>query len=59
MIRYLENIIVYSIDLDLKDNPCELTFILPSAKGAEADNEFYSRLSIDSYTVACKNKSIY
>jgi hypothetical protein len=55
----LENIIVYSIDLDLKDNPCELTFIPPSAKGAEADDEFYSRLSIDSYTVACKNKSIY
>ena len=56
MIRYLESIIVHSIDLDLRDDPCEPVFIPPSAKGAEADDEFHSRLSIDSHAVACKKQ---
>jgi hypothetical protein len=58
MICYLVNIIVYSIDLDLRDSPSEPAFILPSTKGAEADNKFCSRLYIDSNIIASK-KYVY
>jgi hypothetical protein len=43
MIHYLESIIVHSIDLDLSESPSEAAFF-PAAKGAEADDEFRSRL---------------
>jgi hypothetical protein len=56
MIHYLESIIVHSIYLDLQNDPGEPAFLLPSAKGAEADDEFHSRLSIDGNTVACKKQ---
>jgi hypothetical protein len=56
MIRYLETIIVHSIDLDLGGGSSEPAFIPPSAKGAEADDEFHSRLFIDSNAIACKKQ---
>ena len=56
MIRYLESIIMHSIDLDLRDGPSELAFIPPSSKGAEADDEFHSRLYIDSNAIASKKQ---
>lgn len=56
MIRYLESIIVHSVDLDIGDGPSELAFIPPSAKKAGTDNEFHSRLSIDSNAVAFKKQ---
>lgn len=58
MIHYLESIIVHSIHLDLQNDPGEPAFLPPSAKGAEADDKFYPRLSIDGNAVACK-KQIY
>lgn len=56
MIHYLESIIVHSIHLDLQNDPGEPAFLPPSAKGAEADDEFHSRLSIDGNAVACKKQ---
>ena len=58
MIYYLESIIMYSIDLGLENDPSEPAFVPPSANGAETDDEFYSRLSVDSNAVSCK-KQIY
>jgi hypothetical protein len=57
MIRYLQSIIVHGIDLDVHGGPnVEPAFIPPSIKGAEADDEFHSRLSTDSNAVACKKQ---
>jgi hypothetical protein len=54
--RRVRRIIVHSIDLDLRDGPSKPGFIPPSTKGAEADDEFHSRLSIDSNTIAYKKQ---
>jgi hypothetical protein len=57
MVRYLESVIVHSIDLDINGGPnVEPAFIPPSTKGAEADDEFHSRLSVDSNSIACKKQ---
>jgi hypothetical protein len=53
MIRYLETIIVQSIDLDIDGRlNSELEIVPPSAKNAETDHEFHVRLSIDGNTIA-------
>jgi hypothetical protein len=55
MIRYLESIIVESIDLGSDDTEkIGLDNITPSAKGEESDHEFHERLSADSNAVASK-----
>jgi hypothetical protein len=56
MIRYLESIIVHSIDSDVEGVPNEPAFIPPSARTAETDDEFHSRLSADSNAIACKKQ---
>lgn len=59
MIRYLESVIIQSIDLDVDGSPyVEPAFLPPSIKGAETDHEFHSRLFTDSNTIAC-NKRLY
>jgi hypothetical protein len=55
MIRYLESIIVESIDLGSDDSPpIGLEPMTPSAKGQESDHEFHERLVADSNAVAYK-----
>jgi len=56
MIRYLESVIVHSIDSDVEGGPNEPAFIPPSAGTAETDDEFHSRLSADSNAIACKKQ---
>src|SRR6266516_7352760 len=57
MIRYLETVIVQSIDLDIDSRPnVEPGIVPPSAKNAETDHEFHVKLSIDSNAVACKKQ---
>jgi len=57
MIRYLETIIVQSIDLGVDGRPTvEPGIVPPSAKTPETDDEFHIKLSIDSNAVACKRQ---
>jgi hypothetical protein len=57
MIRYLESVIMHSICLDIPPGPnTEPACIPPSAKEEEADDEFHSRLSMDSNAIACKKQ---
>ena len=57
IIRYLESIIVHSIDSYTNDNaevgPADLP---PSSKGQESDDDFYMRLATDSNAVAQKTQ---
>ena len=57
VIRYLEAIIIQSIDLNV-DTPAEIDLLdtPPSTKCPETDDEFYVRLSADSNAVACKKQ---
>jgi len=57
MVRYIESVVVHSIDLDGTSGPnVEPAFAPPSAKGAEADDEFHSRLSVDSNSIAYRKQ---
>ena len=55
MIRYLETIIIQSIDLGTANHPIlDLLDMPPSAKNPETDYEFYIKLSTNSNAVASK-----
>jgi hypothetical protein len=57
MIRYLESVIVQSLDLDVDSNTnVEPGVMPPSTKVPETDDEFHVRLSNDSYAVASKKQ---
>lgn len=59
IVQYLESVVVHSIDLDSTRRPnIKPALASPSSKGAEANNKFHSRLSIDSNLVA-RRKQIY
>jgi hypothetical protein len=57
VIRYLESIIVQSINADI-DSSTELgpTSTPPSSKGLDSDYEFHQKLAVDSNTVASKSQ---
>jgi hypothetical protein len=57
MIRYLETVIVQSIDLGV--NGCatiEPEIMPPSSKNAETNDDFYAKLYTNSNAVACKRQ---
>lgn len=57
MIRYLETVIVQSIEVGLDGCPTmEPETMPPSSKTPETDNEFCARLGTDSNAVACKKQ---
>ena len=57
MIRYLESIIMQSIDSDISDHPePNLPNMPPSATNLETDYEFHIKLSADSNAVASKKQ---
>ncbi|KAH6664042.1 hypothetical protein B0J14DRAFT_569991 [Halenospora varia] len=57
MIRYLESIIVQSLDLDIDSRTnVEPEVMPPSTKVPETDDEFHVRLFTDSYAVASKKQ---
>jgi hypothetical protein len=57
MIRYVESIIVQSLDLDVDSRTIvEPEVMPPSTKVRETDDEFHVRLSADNYAVASKKQ---
>jgi hypothetical protein len=57
LIRYLESIIVQSINLDVDtDSSTGPINMPPSSKSQESDHEFHERLGTDSNAVACRTQ---
>jgi hypothetical protein len=55
MIRYLESIIVQSIDID-SSTETEPADIPPSSKGQDSNHQFHVKLSADGNAVACRKQ---